>query len=579
MPDKSVREMTQLERKHHSLSARVFRATLTGAVLLGFVALLVGLGLYTYALINQYTSDAFDTSRIAGMVLQKISAADKLCEQVTSIYNSMSEEERQSLDKDAYRERFAQVKESAEYKMVISVLDNFCSSSDLNDIYLAMYMRDPARLVYIADPETKLDFVCEPGDWEAVDEREAETFLTLNWDRHGRLRDISSTDRYGWMCTAGVPMRNADKEIVGYVLADITLTEVEQGMKAFVLQYLIAMFVVVNLVGYAMSRRMHKTLVAPINSIAEAAKSYAQDKRAGLPVADHFSMLNIRTGDEIENLGLIMADMEQDLALFEEDLTRITAEKERISTELALANRIQLAMLPHIFPPFPDRREFDIYASMDPAKEVGGDFYDFFLIDKDHLCLVMADVSGKGIPAALFMMASKIILKSCAMLGKCPSEILTKTNEAICSSNPEEMFVTVWLGILEISTGKLIASNAGHEYPILKKPDGSFEVYKDEHGFVLGAMDGIRFRDYELQLEPGTKLFVYTDGLPEATSMEGHMFGLELTLAALNRDVDAEPEQLLTNVSFAVECFVRDAEQFDDLTMLCLDYRGPDGKP
>ena len=249
-------------------------------------------------------------------------------------------------------------------------------------------------------------------------------------------------------------------------------------------------------------------------------------------------------------------------------------ENSRIETELTMASSIQADMLPNIFPAFPERPEFDIYASMDPAKEVGGDFYDFFLIDDDHLCMIMADVSGKGVPAALFMMASKIILANNAMMGKSPAQILTDTNAAICSNNREEMFVTVWLGIFEISTGKLTAANAGHEYPVLKAPDGGFELFKDKHGFVIGGMDGAKYKEYELMLKPGSKLFLYTDGVPEATDAEGGMFGTERMTAALNLDGGADPEHILKNVRTAVDGFVKNAEQFDDLTMLCMEYKG-----
>ncbi|MBO4422558.1 MAG: PP2C family protein-serine/threonine phosphatase [Clostridia bacterium] len=247
----------------------------------------------------------------------------------------------------------------------------------------------------------------------------------------------------------------------------------------------------------------------------------------------------------------------------------------RIKSELDLAAGIQADMLPNAFPAFPDRTEFDIYASMDPAKEVGGDFYDFFLTDDDHLCMVIADVSGKGIPAALFMMASKIILANNAMMGKSPAQILTDANASICSHNREEMFVTVWLGILELSTGRLVAANAGHEYPVLKKPDGPFELIKDRHGFVIGGMEGLKYKEYEITLEPGSKLFVYTDGIPEATDAEGAMFGAARMTDVLNSDSGAAPEQILKNVRGAVDGFVKDAEQFDDLTMMCLEYKGP----
>ncbi len=246
-----------------------------------------------------------------------------------------------------------------------------------------------------------------------------------------------------------------------------------------------------------------------------------------------------------------------------------------IQTDLQTGTRIQASMLPHEFPPFPDRKEFDIYAEMDPAREVGGDFYDFFLIDEDHLGLVIADVSGKGIPGALFMMVSKVILESCAMLGKSAGETLIKTNEAICSNNQVEMFVTVWFGILEISTGKMTCANAGHEYPALKRADGSFELLKDRHGLVIGAMDGVAYKEYEIQLHPGDKLFVYTDGVPEATNAENKLFGTDRMIAALNEDGGADPQRLLLNVRRAVDRFVKEAEQFDDLTMLCIRYNGP----
>ncbi len=252
-------------------------------------------------------------------------------------------------------------------------------------------------------------------------------------------------------------------------------------------------------------------------------------------------------------------------------------EKERLNTELQTATRIQTSMMPHVFPPFPDRKEFDIYATMTPAREVGGDFYDFFMIDDDHLCLVIADVSGKGIPAALFMMISKVIVQNSAMLVGSPSEVLTKTNEAICSNNQVEMFVTIWIGILEISTGKVTATNAGHEYPALMK-NGRFELLKDKHGLVIGGMPEARYSEYEFMLDPGDKLFVYTDGVPEATDAAEQMFGTDRMIDALNKNPDGSPEKILESVSTAVKAFVKDAEQFDDMTMMCIEYRGTAGQ-
>ncbi len=259
-----------------------------------------------------------------------------------------------------------------------------------------------------------------------------------------------------------------------------------------------------------------------------------------------------------------------------EEKHREEAERERIGGELRMATQIQASMLPGRFPPFPDRKEFDVYASMDPAREVGGDFYDFFLIDDDHLCLVMADVSGKGIPAALFMMISKVILQSYAAMGQSAGAILSKANEALCANNQMDMFVTVWLGILEISTGRVTAANAGHEYPVIKRAGEPYELYKDKHGFVLGGMEEMVYQEYELRLSPGDRLFLYTDGVPEATNAQKELFGVKRMVEALNRSPDVPTKQVLENVRRAVDEFVREAEQFDDLTMLCLEYRGPE---
>ena len=329
---------------------------------------------------------------------------------------------------------------------------------------------------------------------------------------------------------------------------------------------LLALLAAAVLIALAVSMALSRQIVRPIRKLTEKVGAMQGDD-----LDFHWTL---DTGDETQTLAEAFASLTQRMKDYIRENEAITAEKERIGTELSVATRIQAAMLPSIFPPFPERSDFDIYASMDPAREVGGDFYDFFLIDEDHLCLVIADVSGKGVPAALFMMASKIILQSCAMLGNSPAEILRLTNEAICSNNEAEMFITAWVGILELSTGKLTAANAGHEYPVLKRADGGFELLRDKHGLVLGGIAGQTYAQYELQLEKGAKLFLYTDGVPEANTASGEMFSLGRLLDALNAAADGTPEQILRGVRGALDEFVKDAEQFDDITMLCSEYKG-----
>ena len=368
--------------------------------------------------------------------------------------------------------------------------------------------------------------------------------------------------------TIMVPVKNSDGDVVAILCMQRPMSEINAARKNYLASIIVFVVLVAVLTSVSSFFYMRSRFLKPIRKVSSEATRFARENTKGKNLG------KISRFKELSDLADSIDTMETDMVNYMENLTAVTAEKQRINTELSLANRIQAAMMPHVFPPFPDRAEFEIYASMDPAKEVGGDFYDFFLIDDDHLGMVIADVSGKGVPAALFMMASKIILQSCAMLGGSPAEILTKTNEAICSNNQEEMFVTVWLGILEISTGKLTAANAGHEYPVVRKAGGCFELFKDRHGFVIGGMPGSKYREYEIQMEPGAKLFLYTDGVPEATDADKHLFGTERMIDALNEDPEAEPEQVLRNVRKAVDSFVKDAEQFDDLTMLCLEYKG-----
>ena len=255
-----------------------------------------------------------------------------------------------------------------------------------------------------------------------------------------------------------------------------------------------------------------------------------------------------------------------------------TEKTERLATELNLASDIQTNVLPNIFPVYPDRKEFSLHASMTPAKEVGGDFYDFFFVDDDHLALVMADVSGKGIPAALFMMVARTLIKNRTMLGGGPAEILYDVNNQLIEGNAAELFVTVWLGIFEISTGKGMAANAGHEHPVIYRNGDEFSLVVYKHSPVVGAMEGVVYAEHPFDLKPGDTIFVYTDGVAEAMNKDKELFGEERMLDALNKDPNAMPKDILKNVMDGINDFVQGAEQFDDITMLSLKYFGPENK-
>ena len=252
-------------------------------------------------------------------------------------------------------------------------------------------------------------------------------------------------------------------------------------------------------------------------------------------------------------------------------------EKAVADRDLAVASNIQKTILPMIFPYLPERKEFDIYATMTPAKEVGGDFYDFFMIDDDHIAIVIADVSGKGMPAALFMMVARTLIKNQtqgASFNKDPKEILAQVNNQLCEGNEMELFVTAWLGIITLSTGHMEYASAGHEYPAISRDGKNFFIMKERNSPPLATLEGLKFHGGELELQAGDVVFVYTDGVTEATTAENELFGLDRMLDALNVNIKADVKEIDTNVRQAIDAFVQDAPQFDDITMLTFRYNG-----
>ncbi len=326
---------------------------------------------------------------------------------------------------------------------------------------------------------------------------------------------------------------------------------------------------VVLVVVTLLTGKLSRKLSDPIRQLEEDVHKISE--------GDLSSRTEVHTNDEIGSLADSFNSMADSLQKYIEDMKEITAKEERMAGELFAAKTIQASMLPQDFEQFSEGRNFSIYATMDPAKEVGGDFYDYFMVDEDHLCLVIADVSGKGIPASLFMVVTKTLIKLRTKLGGSPSEILADVNGRLCENNGGGLFVTVWLTQIELSTGKGISANAGHEHPVIRRGrDGQFEISKYRHSPAVATMEGVMFREHAFSLRPGDCVFVYTDGVPEATDLHDELFGEERLTDALNKDPGAPVKDLLIRVKEEIDTFVGDATQFDDITMLGFEYQGKD---
>ena len=365
-------------------------------------------------------------------------------------------------------------------------------------------------------------------------------------------------------------------EKVGLVCAEISVDHVNSDILKSVIQQVAILILVLAISTFMMYLFIKSRILSRIIRLEGDIASYSNDKN---PAVAHVIQAHRGQNDEIGNLSDKFAEMINELDVYMKNLQAVTAEKERITAELNVAANIQSDMLPRIFPKFPhDIKEYAIYATMNPAKEVGGDFYDFFMVDDTHIALVIADVSGKGVPAALFMVIAKTLIKNRLQTGEAPANALANVNEQLCEGNEAGFFVTVWAGVIDIETGHVIEANAGHEYPAIRRNDGEFELIKTKHSPAVAVMEGMKFRQNEFDLHHGDTLFIYTDGVTEATNADHELFGEERLVETLNRYRYYMPWDLLPAVRKDINEFVGDAPQFDDMTMLGFNYYGSEGK-
>ncbi len=541
--------MSNIVIKTRGLSSRIIFGTVFLLLIFGILQSLTGYAQFTKSLTKEYNESAFRTAETAATLM----------------------------DGDHIQDYLDSEGSSDEYQLMAKRLYTLCQKQNVTLIYAIC--PDPGTYdeftLVVSVKNEKSDYDPWPIGYRRKTTNEEYRGIYADIYENGlergtvlRTEDLSGKEPH---ITSLIPIKNSKDEVTAILCVQRPMEELKEARRGFLIRVLFATLLLSLLASISTYFFLKKHFVHPMQTVTREAQRFAKENTA----AKEDLLKNISKISEIETLAESIDRMELDTLLFVEKLTKMTAENKRISTELSIARRIQAAILPNEFPPFPGRHDFDIYASMTPAKEVGGDFYDFFLIDEDHLGLVIADVSGKGVPAALFMMIAKLLIKLRAYSGGDPGDMLSDVSGTLCERNPMELFVTCWFAIITLSTGEGYAVNAGHEHPVLRHADGNYEFVKYKHLIPLAAVDGISYKSHEFKLLPGDSVFVYTDGVTEAENNENELFGEDRLLAGLNLDPGADPEESLKNVKKEIDSFVSGADPFDDITMLGIRYNGP----
>lgn len=533
-----------MKKRITGLTGKLTLAIIIFGILLGAIISIIGYREFTSVLERQYNDSAYEIAETAAGYLNP----------------------------DKFEEYLSSGDTDEEYQEIEKRLDDLVDATNTTLIYVAKVdTSDYRTLTYIYDSVNSASgFDRYPLGYTAIGVTEEYVNNVRGIITKGERATeylYSYSEESGAHTTAGIAIYDSKGKIVAILGVEKAMTRLENARNTYVKDVLLGVLAAVCLFLLVYSMFLYREVLLPILAITDEAKRFADSNTP----SDKLSVIN--KNDEIGVLAKAVGKMETDIVEYVENLTLVTAEKERIGAELSIATQIQANMLPGIFPAFPDKPEFDIYATMNPAKEVGGDFYDFFMVDDRHLAVVMADVSGKGVPAALFMVIGKTLIKDHTQPGRDLGEVFTKVNNLLCESNSEGLFITAFEGVLDLVSGEFTFVNAGHEIPFICKKDEIYKPHKIRAGFVLAGMEGIRYKCGTMQLSPGDRLFQYTDGVTEAMDKDGRLYGMERLGEVLAQNAALAPMDLLGKVKEDIDAFVGNAPQFDDITMLCLEYR------
>ncbi len=539
--------MRNTKKKNKKLSSAVIAGTATLLIIFCVTADLIGYKSFTKTITAQYQDNALSIADEAADIIN----TDEL-------------------------EEFVSLKgKSQNFKETHDELQKLCNNMNAEFIYVIYADNDNYSkiefVIEVVNKNSKFEEYPVGKIKDTTNDEYKERYSELYENKTDRaivVRDKGFIET-GSHITALVPLSDSHGNTKAILAVQKQMEYLNKGRVKYINAIIITSAVLIAISGAGWYLFLKKRLINPITSISKEAQRFAADGTvSSSPLSG-----SVKYNDELGMLAVTVDEMEEKTVKNFTALNKMTKEKERVDSELNLARDIQANMLPDFLPDFPGCVEFDVHASMAPAREVGGDFYDFFLVDDSHLAIVIADVSGKGVPAALFMVKAKTLIKNTVQMGLEPADVFTKVNAALCENNKVGLFVTAWAGILDLETGRLVYANAGHNPPLIKRAGEGYKYLKNRSGLVLAGMEMTRYKQFEFTLNHGDRFFLYTDGVTEATDINNNLYGETRLCEFLTNNGDGNITTVLSELRKNIDEFTGEADQFDDMTMLLLDYK------
>ncbi len=557
-----------------SLKKKAYKVFLTWSVILMLLIGMVGFVVQAYAALRNYYSE---TGHIKNYLISLIGEdyIASVFERTKELYFDTPEEVRSDPDSEAYLDVFSSIYNDDHYHAANEAVRKCQDAVGASELALVFFDEENSRMVEVFHADRN-ERSLHPGYFETYDTETVKKWINkTDKERSGWVMSLDHTEPYGFILSNFVELRNKNGDIViGHCYSDINIgrflqNEIVKGLTLF------PWIILLVFVTAALSvRYLNNMIIVPINELSRTAEEYGLTEDDGTDEdVIFFDKLNINTGDEIELLWKSLSGMEMKMNETLKKVRSMTAEKEKVNAEFDMAYRIQRHLLPGETLLGKGHLEFDLFAILEPAKEVGGDFYDYFPIGDDRFVMLIADVSGIGLPAALFMVRAITMIKYRVKAGGELSKIAEDINNYLVEGNHSGMFVTMWIVIVETATGRLKMVNAGHMDPIVKT-NGRYRLLDFKHYPVLGAFEDIKFGEDEFMLNPGDCLFFYTDGVTDAENRRGDFFGPERLLDSLNQNGNDSIKQVLLKVRNDISCFTEGEDQDDDITMLGFEYLG-----